>query len=74
MVLSGNFYMGQANLPGPKQILPGPGPAWPGCGYATACNNSYITLSFILLTCAKFKVWMTIVEWVECMGVASGCG
>ena len=22
----------------------------------------------------KFKVWMTIVEWVECMGVASGCG
>ena len=31
-------------------------------------------LSSILLTCAKFKVWMTIVEWVECMGVASGCG
>ena len=24
--------------------------------------------------CAKFKVWMTIVEWVECMGVASVCG
>ena len=24
--------------------------------------------------CAKFKIWMTIVEWVECMGVASGCG
>ena len=23
---------------------------------------------------AKVKVWMTIVEWVECMGVASGCG
>ena len=22
----------------------------------------------------KFKVWMTIVEWVECMGVASGTG
>ena len=31
-------------------------------------------LSSILWTCAKFKVWMTIVEWVECMGVASGCG
>ena len=31
-------------------------------------------LSSILLTCAKFKVWMTIVEWVECIGVASGCG
>ena len=27
-----------------------------------------------LLTCAKFKIWMTIVEWVECMGVASRCG
>ena len=22
-------------LHGPKQILPGPGPDWPGCGYAT---------------------------------------
>ena len=31
-------------------------------------------LSSILLTCAKLKVWMTIVEWVECMGVASGSG
>ena len=31
-------------------------------------------LSSIFLTCAKFKVWITIVEWVECMGVASGCG
>ena len=26
------------------------------------------------LTLHKLKVWMTIVEWVECMGVASGCG
>ena len=31
-------------------------------------------LSSILLTLHKLKVWMTIVEWVECMGVASGCG
>ena len=47
-------------------------------------------LSSILLTCAKFKVWMTIVEsgwnvwvwlvgvvsrrWVESMGVTTGCG
>ena len=49
-------------------------------------------LSSILWTCAKFKVWMTIVEsgwnvwvwlvgvvsrrweWVESMGVATGCG
>ena len=25
-------------------------------------------------TLHKLKVWMTIVEWVDCMGVASGCG
>ena len=36
-------------------------------------------LSSILLTCAKFKVWMTIVEggwnvWVWLVGVASGSG
>ena len=29
------FTWAKANLPGPKQILPGPGPGWPGCGYAT---------------------------------------
>ena len=27
-------------LHGPKQILPGPGPGWPGCGYATASSSS----------------------------------
>ena len=33
-------------------------------------------LTSVLLTCAKFKVWMTIVEsgCMESMGVVSGCG
>ena len=42
---------------------------------ATPIHSTYSPqLSSILLTCAKLKVWMTIVEWVECMDVASGCG
>ena len=50
----------------------------------TSCSpHPYIPptpqLSSILLTCAKFKVWMTIVEsgwnvWVWLVGVASGSG
>ena len=39
---------------------------------ATSIHSTHSPqLSSILLTCAKFKVWMTIVEWVECMGVVS---
>ena len=29
----------------PKQILPGPGPGWPGCGYATALDLVLTTLA-----------------------------
>ena len=28
----------------------------------------------IINTLHKLKVWMKIMEWVECMGVANGCG
>ena len=31
-------------------------------------------INFIAHERLPFLVWMTIVEWVECMGVASGCG
>ena len=30
--------------------------------------------TLVLRTLHKLKVRLTIVEWVECMGVASGCG
>ena len=44
-----------------------------------ACVQCKAQLSSILLTCAKFRVWMTIVEsgwnvWCGMYGVASGCG
>ena len=49
-----------------------------GCGeQATPIDSTHSTqLSSILLTCAKFKVWMTIVEsgwnvWVWLVGVVS---
>ena len=43
------------------------------CSWWHLGQANKVVASSILLTLHKFKVWMTI-EWVECMGVASGCG
>ena len=44
-------------LHGPKLILPGPGPGWPGCGYATVCT--YVCMCVCSLIPAASHIGIT---------------
>ena len=58
-------------------IVPSRGSTFFVSGCLLYCSQA---AAFIVSECyiaherLPFLVWMTIVEWVECMGVASGCG
>ena len=54
-------------LYGPKQILPGPGLGWPGCGYATASGSDQCVWPLGVVSTSVCG------HWVLSVGVVTGC-